>query len=186
MSESLHIRLTGSPGERYLEPVNDASEAVYLETGIRAYTEHYRHLWPDGNPHPYISRNLTPEILQAERIMPGFRHGLVCVNPDAAGILALRTDLDFPGFHPSRALMIDKLYLRNRYTGSGLGSAVMDGIRGFARRENRTGLWLKAMKRGKALDFYTRQGFVILGETTVPYPEILPAESPMWILGQDL
>ena len=158
----------------------------YLETGRQGYRDHYCHLWPGGNPNPYLTRNFTREILLQELGGPGLIHWIVYVDDRPAGICKLDLERKSGTFHPGRALFLEKIYFRKEFTGKGLGSRVLQEIFALARREARTGVWLEAMQKGPALAFYEKHGFKILGPTAVPYPEVLEAEKHMWVLGKDL
>lgn len=155
---------------------------AYLQTGKAAYADHYRHLWPSGDPWPYTTRNFTPEILQAEIRDPQVRVWLISQDGDPAGICKIDFGKDLEGYPPGSALFIEKIYFKKPYTGKGLGTALLRAITRLARQQGRQVLWLEAMQRGPALAFYQRFGFRIVRETRIPHPEVLEAESPMWVL----
>ncbi len=157
----------------------------YLEAGRQGYRDHYCHLWPKGDPSPYLSRNFTEDVLRKELGLPGVLHWVVYVEGTAAGICKVDLTRESKTFHPGRALFLEKIYFKNEYTGKGLGHTMLEMLAGLARQKSRTGIWLEAMQKGPALDFYRKQGFEILGTTAVPYPEVLEEEKPMWILGKE-
>lgn len=159
---------------------------LYLETGRIAYRDHYCHLWPGGDPWPYLSRNFTQEILKAEINNPNLRLWLIRCGATAAGICKLDLQKEGPGICPGTAVFIEKIYFKKSFTGKGLGSKTLAEISELAESLGRKFLWLEAMQKGPALSFYLQHGFRILGETEVPHPEVLPAEKKMWVLGRQL
>ncbi|MBC2839912.1 GNAT family N-acetyltransferase [Robiginitalea sp. SC105] len=181
-----HGNVPLTPDGLLLEPLERKTLPVFLEAGRRAYTDHYCHLWPGGDPEPYLGRNLVPGVVLGELANPAYRHWLVKTASGVAGICVISTDKEYPGFHEGKSLFIDKVYLIRAFTGQGIGSAVLGAVREFARQSAKSGVWLKAMQKGPALRFYQKEGFRILGESTIPYPEVLPAQKPMWTMGQDL
>ena len=181
----MEIDCINCPGpERYTERMNWIAE--YLETGRQAYTDHYCHLWPGSNPDPYLSRNFTRHILDETLGRPQLVHWLMYAGGKAAGVCKIDLERNHPHFLPANSLFLEKIYFRSRYTGKGLGSQVLQRITSLAGQVGRKGIWLEAMQKGPALAFYQKEGFRILGETAIPYPEVLPDEKPMWVLGKAL
>ena len=156
----------------------------YLETGIQAYIDHYCHLWPEGDPSPYLSRNFTENILRRETWDSSLLHWVVYVNRQAAGICKLDLERESGDFYPSQALFLEKIYFRSAFTGKGVGRRIMRRIEKVAHRNAKRGIWLETMQKGPALAFYQKQGFQILGPSAVPYPEVLEEEKHMWVVGK--
>lgn len=168
------------------EPLHQQWIRDYLNTGRQAYTDHYTHLWPGGDPAPYLSRNLTRHILLQELNNPAFRHWVVYAEGEPAGICKLDLRRESPDFHPGKALFLEKIYFLKGSTGQGLGSYLLKRIFRLARDLDLKGVWLESMQRGPALEFYRKHGFRILGTTRIPYPEVLPSEEAMYVLGKDI
>lgn len=165
-----------------LEPGSPAIQQ-YVETGRAGYRDHYCHLWPDGDPWPYVDRNFTQAILAEELEQAELHHWLVSCNNEPGGICKVDCSKGYPGFLNGHALYLEKLYFRNEFTGQGAGAKILDFLKEFASRNDKKGVWLEAMKKGPALGFYLKNGFEIIGETQVPYPEVVPEERHMWVLG---
>lgn len=169
-----------------ITPLKATHIPVYVETGALAYREHYCHLWPGGDPRPYIRRNFTKTIVEKEFQNKAFLHWLVYSGDDVAGICKLDLDKMFPGNSSQKSVFIEKIYLRKQFTGKGLGSALFRKIESHAMKLGSPFLWLEAMQKGPALSFYLNNGFKILGTTQVPYPEVRSSEKMMWVLGREL
>ena len=167
-------------------PVTPETITDYCQTGIAAYLEHYTHLWPGGDPSPYFNQYYRGEQVARELQNQAFVHGLLQVEGQAAGIFKLDLNRDSGGFHPGKALFVEKIYLRSDYTGMGLGSALLQQFCIWGRELGMKGLWLETMYRGPARSFYLKHGFRFLGTAQVPYREVLEAEKAMWAVGVDL
>ena len=172
--------------EAEIRSLREKDIPLYLETGRAAYRDQYCHLWPGGDPWPYLTRNFTPEIVQAELQSPGVQLSLVYCNGAPAGICKLDFAKDFKSMTPGNSIFLEKIYFKNAFTGQGLGSALIREIVRQGQEMGRRLLWLEAMQKGPALSFYLTHGFKILGETQVPHPEVLEAEKMMWVLGREL
>ena len=159
---------------------------LYLETGKAAYEDHYRHLWPGGDPWPYLTRNFTPDIVAAEIEDPQVLLWMVYCGGEPAGICKLDEAKDFETIPAGSSLFIEKIYFKKPFTGQGLGTALIRKIIGLGREMDKRFLWLEAMQKGPALSFYLNQGFKVVGQTQVPHPEVIEAEKMMWVLSLEL
>lgn len=169
-----------------LEPLETDNLREFLLAGTQAYTDHYCHLWPRGNPSPYIDRNLRAPVVRKEMENPAYSHWLVRTPGGVAGICVVNSGADYPGFHPGNSLFIEKIYLKKNATGKGTGSRVIAQLLDYCRVSGRSGIWLKAMEKGPARGFYEKAGFRKIGDATIPYPEVLPSEAAMWVMGRDV
>ena len=177
---------THSCQEPEIKMLREKDIPLYLETGGAAYRDHYCHLWPGGDPWPYLTRNFTTEIVQAELQSPNLRLWLVYCGGTPAGICKLDLEKDHRTMPRGSSIFIEKIYFKNSFTGHGLGSSLMDEITRLGHELGRRFLWLEAMQKGPALSFYRNRGFKILEETQVPHPEALEAEKRMWVLGREI
>ena len=170
------------------ETIRVTTETIeaYCQTGISAYLEHYTQLWPGGDPSPYFNQYYQHDQVARDLENPAFLHGLVLVEGHTAGIFKLDLNRGRSNFYPDNALFIEKIYLKNAYTGLGLGSALLQQFCRWGRDLGRKGVWLETMYKGPARSFYLKHGFRFLGTTQVPYPEVLEAEKAMWAVGYDL
>lgn len=159
---------------------------VYLETGRTGYRDHYLHLWSDGDPTPYLSGNFTEAQVRKDLADPKAFPWLIRHNGHPAGIckwVLERPGCPMPG---KRGLFIEKIYFKKAFTGQGMGGRLMQDVLAWARDHQLDFLWLEAMQKGPALNFYEQWGFQRMGETQVPYRQVRPEERPMWIMGREV
>lgn len=167
------------------EALDASAVALYTETGIQAYREHYPHIWQGHNPGPYLERHFNPIQVLRDLENASLRHALLRCGGETAGILKLDFGRDSGEFYPGQALFIEKIYLKRAFTGQGLGGALLGNLCDFARHSGRRALWLETMYKGPARAFYLQQGFRFLADAQVPYPEIVPEERAMWVMGRE-
>ncbi len=173
-----------SPGLT-ITPLSVKTIPIYIQTGREAYTDHYCHLWPSADPDPYLRRNFTPAILEEELNNPRYECWLLH-NGEPAGICKLDLEKECDIHPQGSSLFLEKIYFRKSFTGRGLGEQVLGLILKHAKTLGKDFVWLKTMQKGLALNFYKKQGFRILEETQIPYPEVLEAEKKMWVLGKSV
>lgn len=165
-----------------LLPVSTELIELYCQIGKEAYTDHYAHLWPNGDTNPYVSRNLQPDVVKKELENVDNAHFLIHVDGVAVGILKLVLNAAVQEFDPRDAILLEKVYLKAAFTGKGIGSAVLTRVIEKARRMEKRVLWLDTMQKGPALKFYLDAGFEIAGEQNLPIPGVLDDEKAMFIL----
>ena len=176
----------GQPIPLEICPLQKNDIPVYVATGRAAYREHYCHLWPGGDPSPYLDRNFTPSIVGRELRAPWLELWLIRTLGVAAGICKMDLGRECPYAEGTNHLFIEKIYFKKAFTGGGLGRALISEIIRWARSRDLDFIWLESMQKGPALDFYGRLGFKRLAETQVPYPEVLDSEKKMWVLGLEI
>ena len=173
-----------NPGRSQIEfvPVTSINKATYIEVGIRSYEEHYLHLWPNSDPSPYFDNNYTEEIVTKELLNDNLQHYLVVYDLEPVGLFKLVNNAALQSYRSEDALLVEKIYLLADYSGMGLGKACLHFIIEKARKKGKEIIWLDTMKNGRAVEFYLKFGFEIVGEKELPYPSALDSQKAMVIL----
>ena len=102
-------------------------------------------------------------------------------NGDWAGYAQLRfASAPKPGVTLARPVELGRIYLLPRFHGQGLGTALMGRLVEHARRRGGDGLWLNAWQDAtRAIAFYLRQGFHIVGRTEFTVGD---DSKPNWVM----
>lgn len=169
-----------------LVPVNKGNLEIYLMVGIQSYCENYLHLWENDDPTPYLSNGFTQEVVERELQDPNVMNFLVNLGDTPVGILKLVKNCGIDEILGSDALKAEKIYLLKEHSGKGIGRQVLHFIEKMARELNKKIIWLDAMQKGKPVQFYQKNGFVIKRESEVVLPNVRPNEKPMYILTKKL
>jgi diamine N-acetyltransferase len=139
---------------------------------LRAYSDHYLHLWHDGGDW-YIHQNFTPAVFAAELAHPNHFFYLIYRGDEDLGFLKLNRDASLEGWEEKDALEIERIYLTATATGKGVGRYTFDFIHRLATDLQKKIIWLKAMDSShKAIAFYEQMGFSFCGSSRLGFPEM--------------
>ena len=166
----------------HFEPLTPLTYQDYIEVGIRAYDQHYLHLWPKGDSTPYISRSFTLDVLEKEELDNNTLLYIIKLNGGAVGVLKFTLNAKLDIYTEEEALYVDKIYIQNEYAGKGIGKKALRFIQLRAIEIGKKIMWLDAMQKGLALNFYLKNGFEIYGEKEIRLPNIVESEKHMYIM----
>ena len=166
----------------HFEPLTAEKYDCYNTIGSKAYNQHYLHLWPNGDSTPYIQSNFTNKVLEKESLDSNTSLFILYQNKLAIGILKMTFNKSLGKYSEEDALYVDKIYILKECTGSGIGKKVLQFVTLRAKELGKKAIWLDAMQKGPALNFYLKNGFEIHGETSVPFKNAIEKEKPMYVL----
>jgi GNAT superfamily N-acetyltransferase len=169
-----------------LELLTPTTFNEYCSLGIKAYQEHYLHLWPNSDASAYIEGSFTSELLKTEKSDPNAFHYIIRKGATGIGILKLLKDKGIDAYPAKSSLLLEKIYLLKDHTGQGYGKDVLKLVEAYALSIHKRFLWLDTMKKGPALSFYCTNGFRIIGEKELPFENAKPEEKGMYILVKEL
>lgn len=170
--------------ETVFDPVTPKTVSAYIEVGTQSYKEHYLHLWENQDPTPYLESSFTNGVVVKELNDPNCYHYLVRFQRANVGILKLTINQGWGDWPAKDALYLHRLYLLERATGKSIGEAVLNFTENLAHGFQKKIIWLEAMKKGKAKDFYQKHGYHIIGESYVELSGVLEDEKKMWVMGK--
>lgn len=173
------------PGHTKLQLLTKEDASLLSNIAIKAYKDHYLHLWDDGGEW-YINNCFNIARLESELA-------------DANAVFYLVYHLDMPvGFvklniNPSFAadtdnpLELERIYLMGHTSGNGIGSNILVFIVQLATEMGKAGIVLKVMdSSAAAIRFYHKMGFVITGNYQLDFPQMLKHFRGMYIMEKTL
>lgn len=169
-----------------IRPVTQESCPLYCNLGIKAYKEHYLHLWKNEDPSPYIQQSFTRDVVESELKDTSSYLFLIYAGDKAAGILKIIKDASIAPYTSKEAIFLEKIYLLNEFSGRGMGSQVLRWVEAYSIDLNKTILWLETMQKGQALNFYLKNEYKILKAKNHPMDEVLSDQKPMYVLFKKL
>jgi len=146
---------------------DDIDELVFISN--RSYRDHYTYLWYD-NGEDYIKSNFSYFKLNEELSDPNSIFYLIYFENKTVGYLKLNIDKAIEKYSSTVALELERIYFIKNAAGKGLGKLTIDFVFDYARKKNKTLVWLKAMDSSKAVDFYKKQDFFICNEYYLTFP----------------
>ena len=168
------------------EFVDHSNIDLYVNVGQQSYREHYLHLWENEDPLSYLSISFYHEPVMKELLDTHCENYLIKTINGIAGVLKISFDKGYGKWSAKDSLYLHRIYLLNAYSGIGVGKATLEFVCEKARAHNKKVIWLEAMKKGVAKNFYQKNGFKIVGETIITLKGILHQESEMWVMAKTL
>jgi diamine N-acetyltransferase len=144
---------------------------VIISVALQSYLKNYTHLWHDYGV-SYMQSCFNNDRLEEEFSDKNAAFFLIYQGREAIGFIKLNIDKAINNHDANNSLELERLYLLNKVTGQGIGQQVMQFVTRFAESKNKKIVWLKAMDKSKALEFYRKQGFQVFDEANLPFPEI--------------
>jgi len=162
--------MAGSPILLKKLVVNDAASLSAI--AIKAYCDHYLHLWDDGGDW-YIEKCFSISNLEEELADPNAVFYLVFDKDEAVGFLKINIDAAFGGFSKKASMELERIYLTRDASGKGIGSYLLRWFFDFAIERNKKLVWLKVMDSSlPAINFYKRHGFEICGSARLDFVQM--------------
>jgi diamine N-acetyltransferase len=156
------------------------------EVALKAYADHYLHLWYDGGDW-YMHKCFTEEQMLAELRDHNTAFYLALYNEAPVGFLKLNIDAPLDVEENKKALELERIYLNKEATGKGIGRELVQLTFEIARKNNKEIVWLKAMDSSTdSISFYEKMGFGVIGTYTLPHQLMKEELRGMVIMKKDL
>lgn len=170
----------------HFEPLTKDTFDTYIQVGTKAYNQHYLHLWPNKDSKTYIESSFTKTVLKKEEKDANTQLFVIHFKKKSVGILKITLDSALHPYTSAEAVLIDKIYILNEYSGRGIGKKVLEFVALTAKEMHKKILWLDTMQKGPALHFYLKNGFEIHSETSIPFENAIEKEKPMYIMMKEI
>lgn len=157
----------------YVKKCTEADIDDLLRVSIQSYNEHYVYLWHDGGK-KYVANNFNTETFRQQIHDNNVALFLVYENEDSppVGFLKLNIDKAYDDKNEKESMELERIYLIKQVSGKGVGKQVLEFTDQFAREKNKKYIWLKAMDSTPAVDFYRKNGYNIIGDYMLTFPEM--------------
>ena len=162
---------------------DDIEELIFIST--QSYLDHYAYLWND-NGEGYLKSNFSRLKFNEELSHPNSIFYLIYLEKTPVGFLKLNIDKGLGNYSSTMALELERIYFIKRAAGKGLGKLIIDFVIEFARKKNKTLVWLKAMDSSKAVAFYKKQNFFIYNEIYLNFPNIKNEFKKMFVMCKEI
>lgn len=169
-----------------LHSLSESDAALLSAVALKAYCDHYPHLWNDGGEW-YKEKSFAPQHLANELADENAMFFLVRDGGIDAGFLKLNIDAALNEFSKKEALELERIYLNAASAGQGIGSFLLAYTFEFARSRQKKMVWLKVMESSiEAISFYKKHGFEICGTHHLDFPQMKEEYRGMFIMKKNL
>src|SRR5574337_212610 len=122
--------------------IGAADVALLSDVAIRAYSDHYLHLWHDKGKW-YIKKSFSHKKLLREFEDENAQFYLIYFYGEPAGFLKLNINTFLPGTDDVHALELERIYLPKAASGKGIGKFVLNFVFQTAKEQGKKFVWLK-------------------------------------------
>jgi len=139
--------------------------ATLAQIGAEAFTTAYAADLPAGPLAAFAAETFAEARVAADLAEQPGCYLLLEVDGEAAGFAQLRDGPPPRGVSGPRPVELSRIYLLEKWTGRGMGTALMQASVDEARRRGYATLWLGVWERNsRAIAFYHKWGFVDAGD----------------------
>lgn len=143
------------------------------EIAVKAYYDHYVHLWFDGGKW-YVDKCFNIKQLSGELSDTSNEFYLAKEGNTIFGFLKLKPNHDLSD-ESKNGFEIERIYLIKEATGRGFGTEMMNFSIEKAKELDKNYVWLKAMDSSEsAIRFYKKLGFEIYGTSRLDFETMKP------------
>jgi diamine N-acetyltransferase len=156
-----------------IQKLKPSDAARLSKLAIRAYSDHYLHLWTDAGQW-YINKCFSIENLEIELVDTNNEFYIAVQDNEDAGFMKVRPSQNLEG-QLGEGYEIERIYFKSKFTGKGLGSGLFEFALADAIQQSRQYIWLKSMDSAfKAIHFYQKHGFEVIDQTRLDFDLMLP------------
>jgi diamine N-acetyltransferase len=167
-----------------IEPCGAGDADLVQAIGRETYDETFRPLNTDETMNAYLAEAFAREKILAELCDPGSRFFILRADGEPAGYLKVNEAPSQSDLNDPSSLEIERIYVRARFKGRGLGRLLMEHALGLARGAGKAYAWLGVWERNAdAIAFYEKMGFREAGRYSFRMGDELQTD---WIMRKDL
>ncbi len=152
-----------------------------IAIALSSYLDNYTYLWQD-QAKQYLRDYFNPQQLTQEMQDPEAEFYQIESEQEALGLLKLNLHHRWPTSEHKQCTELERIYLRPRAAGQGLGRQLMDFAAKRAQELGKTSIWLKTMDSSSALGFYQKCGYQIIDKTILDFELIVPQYQGMYVM----
>ncbi|HEY6062146.1 MAG TPA: GNAT family N-acetyltransferase [Chitinophagaceae bacterium] len=173
-------------GAIHIRKINIHEAALLSAIALKAYCDHYLHLWFDQGEW-YKKRCFSKEVLEQELADPNNLFYIAYEGNEPAGFLKLRIDAVLETAPAKNGLELERIYLTKASSGKGIGKQLMELSLSVANQYRKEIIWLKAMDSSIGpIAFYKHMGFEICGVCRLSFEQMKEEYRGMVIMQKEL
>ena len=148
---------------RIVKPTNkDISNLTRL--AVKTFIESHAHSSPKADFEDYLQKNFTEKTFKTELADKKNCYYLLYFDEELVGYSKVTFNQSSSIIEAKNIAKLERIYLLESAHGKGLGNLLFDFNIKLAKEANQDGIWLFVwVENHKAIQFYTKQGFKIVG-----------------------
>jgi diamine N-acetyltransferase len=147
-----------------IRKADENDSAILATLGSITFRESHGHSAAPADIDAYDNRTFRDDILKNELRDAKNIYHIIYHNNKAVGFSKIILNLPYAGSDLKNITKLDRLYLLQEFYNLHLGSALFTFITDFMKEQDQMGVWLFTWKKNqRAIDFYERKGFKIIG-----------------------
>jgi diamine N-acetyltransferase len=144
---------------------NTGDAALLARLGKQTFLESHGHSAPAADIAAYVAEKYDPETMKAELSDPENIYRIIYSGDQAAGFSKIIFNSPGDNIPATSVAKLERIYLLNEFHGQGLGKLLLQHNIEMALAASQKGIWLYVwVENQKAFNFYTQQGFRIVGQ----------------------
>lgn len=135
------------------------------EISYRTYNETFKYWNTPSNMADYLEKAFNMSKMQDELLNDSSKFYFLYADEKLAGYLKLNEGLAQTDIKDSDSMEIERIYVLKEFHGKALGSVLMNKAIEIAKAREKKYLWIGVWENNdKAMKFYKRNGFYIIGQ----------------------
>jgi ribosomal protein S18 acetylase RimI-like enzyme len=144
---------------------NREHSQIIAEIGKQAFWESHGHSASQEDIDSFIAKTYNKEAINKEFGNPKVHYLLIQCQDKIAGFSKIEWSISNQNINDLNITKLDRLYLLKEYYGKDLGAKLLHATIEISKQNHQDGIWLAVWKENpKAIRFYTKTGFKIVGE----------------------
>ena len=147
--------------------ITHATEKDYrpiVDIGFISVGDAHREAASPKDLNAYLERNYNDDAIKVELSDPTNIYYIIHYKNEPVGFSKINLNAAHPNIESKNVTKLDRIYLLKEFQGLKLGVELLNYNIVIARNNNQAGIWLYTwMGNKKAIDFYQKAGFRIIG-----------------------
>jgi len=138
---------------------------LIAEIGKKTFLESHGHCASKEDVQSFILKTYNLKAIEAEFENLKAQYHIIYFNNKVAGFSKIELNTPNKNINDLNVTKLDRLYILEAFHRQKLGSKLFDFTIQLSKKTNQKGIWLAVwVKNQKAIHFYNKQGFKIVGE----------------------
>ena len=147
-----------------IQRATEKDQEAIVSIGKVSVADAHRGSCPDEVLNEYIEKHYNAEEITRELSDPKNIYHIIYYDGKPAGFSKIILNAEHTNVATRNATMLDRIYLSKEFQGHKLGFELLKFNIDLAKNNDQSGIWLFTwIGNKKAIEFYTRMGFTIIG-----------------------